>query len=186
MGLIRCEWCEVDDLYRDYHDNEWGIAGKSDNELFELLCLESFQAGLSWHIILKRRNTLNAAFNGFDPNIVAMYDNSDIDRIIKSEGVIKNRAKIEACIFNARAFLKIQKQYGTFSKYLFSFTDGRQIINRYDNLKDMPSFSDLSQKLSKDMKKHGFKFFGRVIAYSFLQASGVLNEHMSYCFKAKK
>ncbi|BCX79786.1 DNA-3-methyladenine glycosylase I [Campylobacter sp. 19-13652] len=183
--MRRCEWCEKDELYRHYHDNEWGEANKSERELFELVCLESMQAGLSWHIVLKKREALRAAFLGFEPEVVAKFSKAEVSRIMGIEGVIKHEAKVRACITNAQCFLAVRAEFGSFWSYLLSFTpNNTPIINRYERISDLPSKSEISIALAKDMKKRGFKFFGEVIAHSFLQACGVLNEHLNYCYKA--
>lgn len=185
--MRRCEWCEKDELYKNYHDNEWGELGKSENELFELLCLEGMQAGLSWHIILKKRENLRVAFLGFDPVVVAKFNETDIKRVLDTKGIINHEAKIRACVTNAQCFLKTQNEFNGFWNYLLSFTPhNKPIINRYKSLSELPNKSDISKALSKDMKKRGFKFFGEVIAHSFLQACGIINEHLSYCYKANK
>lgn len=185
--MKRCEWCEKDELYRRYHDLEWGEAGKSEQELFELICLEGMQAGLSWYTVLKKRDDLRVAFKGFKPEMVAKFNESDIAKILASKNVIKNEAKVRACVSNAEAFLKTQAEFGSFWSYLLSFTPERKpIINKFNSIKQIPTKSTISESLAKDMKKRGFKFFGAVIAHAYLQSCGILNEHLSYCFKATK
>lgn len=182
---IRCQWCEKDELYRNYHDNEWGRTGKSENELFELLCLECFQAGLSWHLVLKRRQALNKAFLGFIPHEVASFIQGDVERILSTPDVIKSRPKILACINNASKFIAVQNEFGSFWSYILSFVGGKPIKYRPNELSQIHSHSTHSHALARDAKKRGFKFLGPVIAHSFLQASGAIDEHLSYCFLAK-
>lgn len=186
MAIRRCEWCEKDDLYRDYHDNEWGEITKGERELFELLCLEIFQAGLSWHIVLKKRAALRSAFLNFEPNLVVNFNQNDVANLMRNPLIIRNEKKILACISNASCFLKVIEEFGSFWDYLLSFTPNKApIIRKYNDISSLPAKDEMSIRLSKDMKKRGFKFFGAVVAYSYLQACGILNEHLSYCFKAK-
>lgn len=181
----RCEWCEKDDLYRAYHDNEWGEIVRDERLLFELIVLEMMQAGLSWHTILKKREAMRVAFDDFKPEILAKYDEGKISELLQTEGIIKNRLKLNALSANAKAFLSIQSEFGSFFDYIWSFTNGVRIKNNLNEISQIPTRSELSDQISKDMKKRGFKFLGSVMVYSFLQAIGVINDHLSYCFKAK-
>lgn len=184
--MRRCEWCEKDDLYRAYHDNEWGEVTKDQRALFELLCLEIFQAGLSWHTILKKREAFRQAFLNFEPNLLLGFKQEDVANLMQNPKIIRNEKKIIACINNASCFLKVSAEFGSFWDYLLSFTPNNMpLIRRYDNIAALPASDEISLALAKDMKKRGFKFFGAVVAYSYLQACGILNEHLSYCFKAK-
>ncbi|WP_229203835.1 DNA-3-methyladenine glycosylase I [Campylobacter anatolicus] len=183
LEIKRCEWCERDDLYRSYHDNEWGQVIRDERKLFEFIVLESFQAGLSWYIVLKKRESLRVAFDGFKPSVIAKYDEAKFDEILKYDGAIKNRAKIAATSANAKAFLAVQSEFGSFYEYIWGFVGGIQIKNNWRNIKEIPAKTPLSEYVAKDMKKRGFKFFGAVSAYSFLQAIGVIDDHLSYCYK---
>ncbi|MBE3022801.1 DNA-3-methyladenine glycosylase I [Campylobacter sp. 7477a] len=181
----RCEWCEKDDLYRAYHDNEWGEIVRDERLLFEFIVLEMMQAGLSWHTILKKREAMRVVFDDFKPEILAKYDEGKISELLQTEGIIKNRLKLNALSANAKAFLSIQSEFGSFFDYIWSFTNGVRIKNNLNEISQIPTRSELSDQISKDMKKRGFKFLGSVTVYSFLQAIGVINDHLSYCFKAK-
>ena len=183
---IRCEWCEKDDLYRAYHDNEWGEAVKDDRALFEHIVLESMQAGLSWHVVLKKREAMRAAFDGFDANVIKDYGDAEINRFLADERLIRNRLKLCSLRHNARAFLAVQEEFGSFHAYIWSFTDGKRIVNSWSDIKQVPATTPLSDKVAKDMKKRGFKFLGSTSVYAFLQAVGVVDDHLDYCFKRKK
>ena len=182
---IRCAWCEKDDLYRDYHDNEWGTPVYDDGKLFEFLVLETFQAGLSWHMILKKRDNFRNAFDHFDYKKVAQYDEKKIEVLLQDAGIIRNGLKIKATISNAIAFMKVQSAFGSFSKYIWSFTGGKPIDNKPKNLKDVPAVTEISDKLSKDLKKRGFKFVGSTVVYAHMQATGMVNDHVTDCWKRK-
>ena len=179
--MERCAWSEKDDLYRKYHDEEWGKPVFDDAVLFEFLVLETFQAGLSWHTILKRRETFRLAFDAFDVHKIAKYTEEKESQLLQDEGIIRNKLKVKATTLNALAFLEIQKEFGTFSNYLWQFTNGNPIFNKPKTLKDVPATSDLSDKLSKDLKKRGFKFVGSTVVYAFMQAVGLVNDHVSTC-----
>lgn len=183
----RCEWVTDDPLYITYHDEEWGALHqlKDDNYLFEMLTLEGAQAGLSWITILKRRENYRQAFDDFDPVIVAQYGSEKKEQLLQNKGIIRNKRKIDSTIKNANAFLKIQKEFGGFHAFLWEFIGGKQIVNHWDEHKDVPSSSDLSKKLSNELKKYGFTFVGPIICYSFLQAVGVVNDHTKKCFLYK-
>ncbi|QKF60789.1 DNA-3-methyladenine glycosylase I [Campylobacter curvus] len=183
---MRCEWCEKDDLYRAYHDNEWGEVVKDDRVLFEHIVLESMQAGISWHVVLKKREAMRAAFDGFDANIIKDYGDAEIKRFLADERLIRNRLKLSSLSHNARAFLAVQKEFGSFYAYIWSFTDGKRIVNSWSDIKQVPATTPLSDKVAKDMKKRGFKFLGSTSVYAFLQAIGVVDDHLDYCFKKGK
>jgi DNA-3-methyladenine glycosylase I len=178
----RCPWSGTDQLYIDYHDKEWGKQVKDDKTLFEFLVLESAQAGLSWITILRKRENYRQCFAGFDPSKVAKFTEKEVETLLQNPGIIRNRGKIEAAINNAKLFLQIQKEYGSFYNYLFSFLpEKKPIINRRKSAKDIPASSDISIKLSKELKKKGMKFFGPVICYAFMQAVGMVNDHELSC-----
>lgn len=179
--MKRCFWVdEKSELYVKYHDEEWGVPKYDDHELFELLILESFQAGLSWITVLKKREAFRKAFDNFDIKKVTSYDENKIEELMKNEGIIRCRNKIICAIKNAQIFMQIQKEYGSFSNYIWSFTDGKIIKNTTDSI---PVSTPLSDKISKDLKKRGMKYVGTVIIYSYLQAIGVVDDHEKSCFK---
>lgn len=178
----RCSWAGTDPLYQKYHDEEWGKPVNDDAILFEFLILEGAQAGLNWIIILRRRESYRAAFVGFDAMKVAEFTDSDVERLMLDAGIIRNRLKIQSAITNARLFLQIQKEYGSFQNYLWSFLpEGKPIVNYVENMSEVPSRTDVSDKMSKAMKKRGFKFFGTTICYAFMQATGMVNDHLVSC-----
>ena len=179
----RCEWCGNDPLYVAYHDNEWGLPIHDDQLLFEFLILEGAQAGLNWLTILKKRENYRKSFDAFDPQIVANYTQVDIDRLMADEGIVRNRLKIESAIKNAQGVLKIQKEFGSFDAYLWAYVDGTPIVNRWDSLEDIPVKTEISETMSKDLKKRGFNFVGPTICYAFMQAIGMVNDHTIDCFK---
>jgi DNA-3-methyladenine glycosylase I len=181
----RCSWCEKDDLYRDYHDNEWGTPVYEDDKLFEFLVLETFQAGLSWHTILKKRDNFRKAFDQFNYKKIAQYGDAEIERLMQDAGIIRNRLKIKGTITNAIAFMKTQKEFGSFSNYIWGFTDGKPIDNSPKTLKDVPPVNEISDVLSKDLKKRGFKFVGSTVVYAHMQATGMVNDHVEECWKRK-
>lgn len=178
----RCSWCGSDPLYVEYHDTEWGVPVREDRAHFEHLTLETFQAGLSWITILKRRDNFRKAFKGFNPRRIARYGKADVARLLKDEGIIRNRLKIEAAIKNAKAFLAVQKEFGSFTKYIWSFTGGKT-ITRNSSSKRLPATSAESIALSKDLKKRGFSFVGPTIIYAHMQATGLVNDHVKGCFR---
>jgi DNA-3-methyladenine glycosylase I len=181
--IIRCPWCGADPVYVKYHDKEWGKPATSDKKQFEFLILESAQAGLSWITILKRRAGYKKAFAGFDVRKVAAFGQKDVERLMKDKGIIRNRLKILAAISNAKLFIEIQKEFGSFKNYIEKFLpEGKPIINNWKNIKQIPARTALSDAISADMKKRGFKFFGSVICYSHLQATGFVNDHLKDCF----
>lgn len=178
----RCGWCGTDELYMRYHDQEWGKLVTDDKTLFEFLVLESAQAGLSWITILRKREGYRKAFCGFDAEKVVLLGDDDVERLMQFDGIVKNRLKIKATISNAKHFLDIQKEFGSFYNYTLSFfPDNKPIINSLKSLKEAPAFSPVSDAMSKDMKKRGFKFFGSTICYAHLQASGFINDHLEGC-----
>lgn len=180
----RCAWCGKDPLYSEYHDTEWGVPVYDDRKLFEFVVLESAQAGLSWITILRRREGYRKAFADFDPDKVALFTEKDVERLMLDTGIIRNGAKIRATITNAQAFLKIQQEFGSFSQYIWGFLpEGKPLLNTPRDLTDVPPRTDLSDKISKDMKKRGFKFFGTTICYAHMQATGMVNDHVQDCFR---
>ncbi len=179
----RCPWPGRDPLYMEYHDLEWGVPLKDDRKLFELLVLESAQAGLSWITILKRREGYRKAFEGFVPSTVAGFGPNRVENLMADTGIIRNRKKIESAICNAKAFLRVQEEFGTFSAYLWDFVGGRPIVNRFREMTEVPAKTALSETISREMKRRGFSFFGPVTCYAFLQSSGLVNDHLVRCFR---
>lgn len=179
----RCPWPGTDPLYLSYHDTEWGLASHDDLHLFELLILEGAQAGLSWITVLKKRESYRSAFDNFHPEIIAGYDNLKIDRLMSNEGIIRNKRKIESAVNNAGAYIKICEKYGSFASYLWRYTEGKPIVNRWAKMEDIPPSTPLSEKISREMKKDGFSFVGPTIIYSFMQAVGMVNDHLISCFR---
>lgn len=186
QNLPRCDWCGSDDLYRDYHDNEWGQPLHDDHTLFEFLILEGFQAGLSWITILRKRDAFRAAFAGFDPQKVARFDDADIERLMNDKSIVRNRLKINAAIGNARAFLAIQAEFGSFDAWIWDFVDGQPIINHWQTHADIPVYTPLAETISATLKKRGFKFVGPTVIYSHMQATGMVNDHVTTCFRHPK
>lgn len=180
---IRCGWCEKDDLYRDYHDNEWGNPVYDDEKLFEFLVLETFQAGLSWYTILKKRDNFRKAFDQFDYKKIAKYTDKKVESLMQDAGIIRNGLKIKGTIFNAIAFMKVQEEFGSFSKYIWAFTGGKPIENNIQKLSDIQATTPLSDAISKDLKKRGFKFVGSTVVYAHMQATGMVNDHVESCWK---
>lgn len=182
-NLTRCPWCGTDPLYVKYHDGEWGKPVYDDKILFEFLVLESAQAGLSWITVLRKRENYRKAFADFDARKVAAFGPEDVERLLQDAGIIRNRLKIEAAITNARLFLKLQTEFGSFSNYMWGFLPGKKpILNNWTIHQDIPSRTELSDKISADMKKRGFKFFGTTICYALMQATGMINDHLVSCF----
>ena len=180
----RCGWVpENDKLYLKYHDTEWGVPIHNDKKLFEMLLLEGFQAGLSWLTILKKRKNFQNAFSGFDFTTIAHYGKRDISRLMKDEGIIRNKLKIESSIKNARVYIEIRKEYGTFNRYVWGFVNGKTITNNYKSWKEIPAKTELSDVISKDLKKRGMNFVGSTIIYAFLQSIGIVNDHEVDCFR---
>lgn len=182
----RCPWCGTDPLYVTYHDTEWGVPEFDDKTLFEFLILESFQAGLSWITILRKRENFRKAFDGFDYNIIANYPESKVEKLLKNQGIIRNKLKIRAAITNAQVFLEVQKEFGSFSNFLWGFVDGKPIINKLKNKDGVLATTPLSDKISKALKKRGFKFMGSTVVYAYMQAVGMVNDHLIDCFRYKE
>jgi DNA-3-methyladenine glycosylase I len=183
MEKTRCAWCGTDPLYVAYHDEEWGVPVRDDRTHFEFLVLESAQAGLSWLTILRRREGYRQLYDGFDPEKVARYDEKKIREMVQDPRIIRNLRKIEASVNNARRFLEVQEQYGSFSNYLWSFVDGQPIVNAYREVADIPAETPLSRRIAKDLKQKGFQFLGPIVVYSHLQATGLVNDHVTSCFR---
>ena len=181
--LIRCEWCLKDDLYLHYHDIEWGVPVHDDQKLFEFLILEGAQAGLSWLTILRKREAYLEAFDGFDPQKIAIYNQDKITELLNNKEIIRNRLKIEAAVKNAQAFLMVQEKWGSFDRYIWNFVDGQTIQNRFTTLKEIPAETEISRIISKDMKKRGFSFVGPTIIYAQMQAIGMVNDHLINCHR---
>lgn len=179
--MKRCGWVNEDPLYLHYHDTEWGVPVHDDRLLFEYLNLEGAQAGLSWYTILKKRENYRKAFDNFDAEKIIHYDEKKIEVLLQNEGIVRNRLKVNAVIANAKAFLKVVEEFGTFDRYIWSFVDGKPILNHFKELKDVPATTAISEKLSKDLKKRGFKFVGSTICYAFMQAVGMVNDHLVSC-----
>lgn len=179
--LERCEWAGSDPLYHDYHDREWGVPVHDDRELFEFLILEGAQAGLSWITILKKRARYREVFDGFDPRKVALYDEDKLATLLTDPGIIRNRLKVRGAVKNAKAFLAVQEEFGSFDAYLWAFVDGAPIQNRWKSLAEIPAETELSRALSKDLKRRGFTFVGPTICYAFMQAVGMVNDHVTRC-----
>lgn len=179
----KCAWCVGDPLYEAYHDEEWGVPVYDDATLFEFLILETFQAGLSWITILRKRENFRKAFDQFDYKTIATYDQKKIDSLLQDAGIIRNKLKINATITNAQAFMKIQEEFGSFSKYIWRFTNGKPIKNAFKETKDFPANTPLSDDISKDLKKRGFKFVGSTVVYAHMQATGMVNDHELNCFR---
>lgn len=182
----RCAWVSDNPLYIAYHDKEWGVAVFDDAILFEFLILEGFQAGLSWISILKKRENFRVAFDNFDYKKIANYTEDKLIELKNNEGIIRNKLKIKASVTNARAFMKVQEEFGSFSNYLWNFVNGKPIINKFDKLTDVPTKTALSTKISKDLIKRGFKFVGPTIVYAFMEAIGMVNDHTTDCFRYKE
>lgn len=183
MDKQRCEWCTGNTLYQSYHDNEWGVPVYDDNLLFEFLILETFQAGLSWITILNKRENFRKAFDGFNYNKIANYKQDKIDLLLKDSGIVRNKLKINATITNAESFIKTQKEFGSFNKYIWNFVNNKPIKNNYKKTQDIPATSAISDILSKDLKKRNFKFVGPTVVYAYMQAIGMVNDHTINCFR---
>lgn len=185
-GRTVCPWVGNDPLYLAYHDDEWGVPVHDDRHLFELLALEAMQAGLSWITILRRRDAFRQAFDGFDPQAVSQYDEQKVLLLLADAGIIRNRRKIEATIRNAAAFLRVQADYGSFDRYLWSFVPEGPIVGRWDSANDIPAATPLADALSRDLRQRGFSFVGPTICYAFLQAAGLVNDHLAACDRTIK
>lgn len=178
----RCDWVTSDQVYIDYHDHEWGKPTHDDHELFEMLCLEGAQAGLSWITILKRRENYRKAFDNFNLSLVQGYDEEKIQEILQDEGIIRNKLKVRSVVTNAKAFLKVQDEFGSFDAYIWGFVGGKPILNDWYNHGEVPATTEESIKMSKDLKKRGFKFVGPTICYAYMQSIGMVNDHTRDCF----
>ncbi len=185
-GRTRCPWCLGHPEYIAYHDEEWGVPVHDDRTLFEFLILEGAQAGLSWLTILRRRESYRAAFDGFDPEIVARYGQDKIDALLQDPGIIRNKLKVAGAVKNARAFLKIVEEFGSFDAYIWRFVDGAPIINAWNGLEEVPAVTPEATAMSKDLKKRGFTFVGPTICYAHMQATGMVNDHLVDCFRHKE
>lgn len=185
MEKVRCGWCEKDDLYRKYHDEEWGTAVFDDAVLFEFLVLESFQAGLSWYTILKKREHFRSAFDQFDYQKIADYDEIKINELMNNSSIVRNRLKILAAIHNASRFIEVQKEFGSFANYIWGFVGGSPVVNRPKSLADVPATTAVSDAIAADLKKRGFKFLGSTVMYAYMQATGMVNDHVAGCWRAK-
>jgi len=183
MNKNRCSWCGETPLYVDYHDKEWGVPVYDDDRLFEFLVLETFQAGLSWITVLRKRENFKLAFDNFDYQKIAKYNDKKFERLIQDAGIIRNKLKIKATISNANAFMDIQKEFGSFSKYIWNFVNGKPIVNQWKTLNEIPAKTELSDTISKDLKKRGFKFVGSTVIYAHMQATGMVNDHIVDCFR---
>ncbi len=179
----RCKWCIGIDIYEKYHDEEWGVPVFEDQKLFEFLILETFQAGLSWITILKKRENFKLAFDDFDYKKVALYTEDKIQELLLNAGIIRNQLKVRAAVSNAVAFMKIQEEFGSFSNYIWKFTDGKPIQNNRQSLKEVPATTPLSDEISKNLKKRGFKFVGSTVIYAHMQATGMVDDHVADCWK---
>lgn len=186
MDKKRCPWCLGDPLYIEYHDREWGVPVHDDRKWFEFLLLEGVQAGLSWLLVLKRREYYRRAYDSFDPARVARYDERKLAALLADPGLIRNRAKIAASRVNALAFLKVQEEFGTFDRYMWSFTGGKMLLNRWRRDSDIPARSELSDAISADLRRRGFKFTGSTIVYAHMQATGMVNDHLIGCFRYRE
>jgi len=180
--MNRCGWA-VSEKDVAYHDEEWGVPSHDDRHLFEMLILEGAQAGLSWSTILNRREGYRAAYEGFNPEVVALYNDEKKASLLLDSGIIRNRLKVEASVLNAQAFLRVQEEFGSFDAYLWRFVDGAPIVNRWETLSQLPASTPISDALSKDLKKRGFKFVGSTIMYAYMQACGLVNDHVVTCFR---
>lgn len=183
MNKKRCSWAGKDPLYIEYHDTEWGVPLYDEEKLFEFLILETFQAGLSWITVLRKRENFRKAFDGFDYKKISKYDDRKFEELLQDAGIIRNKLKIKATISNAVAFMEVQKEFGSFSNYVWSFTNGKPIKNKWKQMSEVPANTPLSDKISKDLKKRGFKFVGTTVIYAHMQATGMVNDHTTDCFR---
>ncbi len=185
-NIKRCDWPGADELMLKYHDEEWGTPVHDDRKWFEYITLDAFQAGLSWSIVLKKRENFRAAFENFEPETIAKYDETKYTELTQDAGIIRNRAKIKATITNARAFLKIQEEYGTFDKFIWQLFDNQPIVNEWKGTSEIPASTPDSDRLSKELIARGFKFVGTTICYAFMQGAGIVNDHLVSCFRYKE
>ncbi len=184
--LQRCDWPSSDELMIKYHDDEWGVPNHDDRKWFEYITLDAFQAGLSWAIVLNKRENFRKAFNNFDPKIIAEYDQIKVEELIQDAGIIRNKLKINATISNAKVFLDVQKEFSGFDNYIWRFVNGKPIVNHWKSITNLPASTIESDKLSTDLKKRGFKFVGTTICYAFMQSAGMINDHLITCFRYKE
>jgi len=184
--MKRCEWSDGSELYKDYHDKEWGVPVHDDRQLFEFLILEGAQAGLSWLTILKKREGYRKAFNNFDAKKISRYSDKKIAKLLSNPEIVRNRLKINAAIINAKSFLDVQKEFGTFDSYIWQFVAGKTIRNRWKSISEIPASTPESEAMSIDLKKRGFKFVGATICYAFMQAVGMVNDHLVNCFRYRE
>ncbi len=182
MEKIRCAWCGTDELYQKYHDEEWGKPVYDDETIFEFLVLENFQAGLSWITILRKRENFRKAFDNFNYEKIAKYSDDKIEELMQNSEIVRNKLKILATITNAQKFIEVQKEFGSFSNYIWAFVDGKPIINQPNTLKEVPATTEISDKLAKDLKKRGFKFMGSTVVYAHMQATGLVDDHVTECW----
>jgi DNA-3-methyladenine glycosylase I len=181
-----CSWPTNDPLMNKYHDKEWGVPLHNDKKLFEFLLLEGMQAGLSWRTVLYKRENFRKAFDNFDFNKIAKYNKRKINSLLKDVGIIRNKLKVESAVTNAKAFLEVRREFGTFNKYIWNFLNGKPIQNKFKSIKELPAKTELSDLISKDLKKRGFKFVGSTIVYAHMQATGMVNDHVVECFRYKE
>lgn len=179
----RCNWGTKSENMIEYHDTEWGVPLHDDRKLFEFFILEGFQAGLSWQIVLNKREAFREAFDNFDAEIVARYDDKKLEQLVLNQAIIRNKMKIAACVNNAQRFLEVQKEFGSFDKYIWGFVNGKPIVNQFTSLGQIPAKTELSDKISADLKKRGFKFVGSTVIYAHMQATGMVNDHLVTCFR---
>jgi DNA-3-methyladenine glycosylase I len=183
--ITRCGWCLKDEIYKKYHDDEWGVPVYDDTKLFEMINLEGAQAGLSWYTVLVKRENYSKAFDNWDAAKISKYSQVKVEKLLLNPGIIRNRLKVEGTVKNAKAFLQIQKEFGSFSKYIWQFVNHKPIINNWKTLKECPAKTNESDAMSKDLLKRGFKFTGSTICYAFMQATGMVNDHVADCWKKK-
>ena len=181
----RCDWAQKPELMQEYHDAEWGSPLHDDRKLFEFLVLDAMQAGLSWWIVLKKRDAFRQAFDNFDARKIARYDRKKIQILLKDPGIVRNRLKIESTVTNAQAFLKTQKEFGSFDRYIWDLAGAKPQVNRWKTMKQIPAYTEVSDRMSKELKGRGFRFVGSTICYAFMQASGMVNDHLTSCFRYK-
>ena len=184
--IKRCDWTSTNPLMIKYHDEEWGVPLHNDRKLFEFIILDAFQAGLSWNTIINKRKNFRKAFDNFDPVKISKYDAKKINELLNDAGIIRNKMKVNATIQNAKAFLLLKKEFGSFDKYIWQFTGGKTIVNKWKTLKELPAKTKESDAMSKDLKERGFNFVGSTICYAFMQAAGMINDHLVTCFRYKE
>ena len=186
VSLVRCDWAVGHPLLAEYHDREWGVPVHDDRKLFEFLVLDAFQAGLSWLTILKKRENFRKAFDGFDPERICRYDERKVQRLLQDSGIIRNRLKVAATVGNARCFLQVQEEFGSFDRYIWQFTGGRTRVNAFESQDRIPARTRESEAMSRSLRKRGFRFVGPTICYAFMQAAGMVNDHLTGCFRYRQ